>query len=116
MIRSPDLSDPNRYDAFQTFLLDLQFAPQVAAAFSIFSLPKADEAASQIDQGEQDDGADQPVFFLTSPDIRSLPISERLARLRKEVPLADKMLSDDFQVTVIALMSAPAEDGAHPHH
>ncbi len=109
LIKSANLSDPDTYEAFQAFLLDLQFASQVEAAFSIFSLPDtADKAAATAD--ETDEPA-APAFFLTSPHTRSKPIADRLTSLRQQVPLADKMLSEDFTVTVISLMTAPTEDG-----
>ncbi|TLP48195.1 hypothetical protein FDK21_00560 [Cohaesibacter sp. CAU 1516] len=109
LIKSADLSNPETYQAFQTFLLDLQFASQVEAAFSIFSLPDVTRATQTASQDS--DELAEPSFFLTSPQIRTKPIAERLDALRQQVPLADKMLSEDLTVTLISLMTGSAEEG-----
>ncbi|WP_316858182.1 MMPL family transporter [uncultured Cohaesibacter sp.] len=104
LIESEDLSRPDTYAALQDFLLDLQFAPQMETAFSIFSLPEL----SALAPGEKRDiGAVR--FFLTSPTLADLPVAERLTKLRKDVAFADKMLSEDLTTTLVVLMlSEPA--------
>ena len=100
LIRANNLSDPDIYARFQDFLLDLQFAPQVHTAFSIFSLPAL----------TQKKGA-EPAFFLTEFETTQLPIAERLKTLRDTIPLARQMLSEDDQATLVTLILRPDEAG-----
>ncbi|WP_319530021.1 MMPL family transporter [uncultured Cohaesibacter sp.] len=110
LIRTEDLSDPKVYESFQNFLLDLQFAPQVTAAVSIFSLPSAPDP--DVGQATADTGSGSPAgFFLTSPKAQALPIRERLLQLRSSIPLAGRMLSEDLKATIVVLMLTPAEEG-----
>lgn len=109
LIRSADLSKPETYQKFQDFLLDLQFASQVQAAFSIFSLPDIPNVAQGegmvVDKPEPSD----PAFFLTTTNQLHRPAKERLTTLRQSIPLADKMLSEDLTATIVMLMLSPAE-------
>ncbi|WP_172891475.1 RND family transporter [Cohaesibacter sp. ES.047] len=105
LIRTQDLSDPETYESFQSFLLDLQFAPRVTSAMSIFSLP----ALPDTEARGQDESASQS-FYLTSSEVRSLPIRDRLLKLRQSIPLAERMLSEDLKATIVVLMLSPSEE------
>ncbi len=103
LIKTTDLGKTETYEAFQGFLLDLQLADQIDAAFSIFSLPALST--------EKDTANIHDKFFLTQQELSELSPSERLDKLYSDSPLAQKMLSQDRSTTLISLILTPQEDG-----
>lgn len=112
LIRTTDLGETETYEQFQSFLLDLQLADQVEAAFSIFSLPSLTPY--------QPDAGPQELFFLTQQALAAQPPADRLVLLLEKNPLARKMLAQDRSATIISLSLIKPSDGTaaklHPEN